>query len=81
MGLLKKPGRNKAHRGRFVVRVNAAPEKGKANKRVCRVLSQFFGVRAKDVAIVAGPGNRDKTVFIEGLTAAEAQGKLSAIGV
>lgn len=53
--------------GMLRVRVTAAPEDGKANKAVVKLLSKHFGVRQKDVRVVRGHTSRLKTVEIEGL--------------
>ncbi len=51
------------------VQVSAAPEKGKANEAVVEVLAEWLGVKASQVAIVAGHGQPRKTVMVQGITA------------
>ncbi len=46
------------------VRVTAAPEKGKANAAVIRLLAEHFSVAPARIAIVAGASSSRKTVDI-----------------
>ena len=46
------------------IAVTVAPERGKANKAVIKVLSKLFGVKTSDIEIVSGETSRDKKVFI-----------------
>lgn len=49
------------------VAVAAAPEKGKANKEICKVLARFFEVSPQSVEVVKGHGSPRKTVAIANL--------------
>jgi uncharacterized protein (TIGR00251 family) len=49
------------------VQVSAPPEDGKANRAVARVLAEFFGVRADQVAIVRGTSQPRKVVEVSGI--------------
>jgi len=49
-------------RKRLMISVRTPPEKGRANKEVCEVLSDFF--RA-DVKILKGQRSRLKTILVE----------------
>lgn len=51
--------------GMLKVYVCVSPEKGKANKRVCALLAEHFGVRKSAVTIIRGETCRDKLVDIE----------------
>jgi uncharacterized protein len=53
------------HDGRLKVAVHAAPEKGKANKAVCRLLADSVGVSKSRVHVVAGLTSRQKEVLFE----------------
>ena len=52
------------HGDRLKLRLKAAPEGGAANTELCAFLAQAFGVPRARVTLLAGPGNRDKTVSI-----------------
>ena len=54
------------HDRALVVRVVAAPEKGKANRAVEATLADAFEVRESAVRIVAGSTGRRKRVAIDG---------------
>ena len=45
--------------------VTAAPEDGKANKAVIKMLAKYYGVRQTAVRIVRGGTSRNKTVEID----------------
>lgn len=49
----------------FVVFVKERPEKGKANKAVIKILSDYFKVRQADVEISAGHTSGQKIIRIE----------------
>jgi len=53
------------HDGRLKLSVSAAPEKGKANKAVCRLLARELGVSKSRVRILSGHNSRVKEVLIE----------------
>ena len=57
------------HGGALRIRVAAPPEKGKANAAVCLHLASVLAVKRSDVRIVAGHGNRHKSVTVIGLSA------------
>jgi uncharacterized protein (TIGR00251 family) len=63
---------------RLKVRTSAPPEGGKANKAICRLLATAAGVKARDVEIVAGHTNAEKTARIIGLDTVEARRRLTA---
>ncbi len=52
------------HADQLKIAVTVAPEKGKANKAVIKVLSRLIGVKSSDIQIVSGETSRDKKVFI-----------------
>ena len=51
--------------GRLIVFVQAPAVDGKANDAVLKVLAEHFEVRARDIKIIRGETNRDKTIEIE----------------
>ncbi|MBM3860842.1 MAG: YggU family protein [Verrucomicrobia bacterium] len=56
--------------------VTAPPEDGRANEAVIELLAETFGVKQRQVAIIAGATSRDKVVRVSGLTRAELAVKL-----
>ena len=55
------------HGTAWKVRVAAAPEAGKANDAVVRLLADTLALRTRDVEIVSGHSSRDKIVEIKGI--------------
>jgi len=56
------------HAGSLKVAVTAAPEAGKANEAVIKVLAQALGVSKSCVRIVSGHASRNKIVHISGVS-------------
>ncbi len=54
---------------RLKIRISAPPEDGKANKAICRLIAQALGMKAREVSVVVGPTNPEKTLRIEGVDA------------
>ena len=52
------------------VAVTAAPEGGKANAALLKLLARAFGLPARDFAVVRGAQNRRKVVAVTGAPAA-----------
>jgi uncharacterized protein (TIGR00251 family) len=52
------------------VRMTAAPEKGKANKAVIRLLAKKLGLPASAISLVSGNTSKQKLVEIDGITEA-----------
>ena len=50
--------------GTLKVQVTAAPERGKANEELCRVLAEHFGVARSAVTVVSGQTSALKLVRI-----------------
>jgi hypothetical protein len=64
------------HGAAWKVRVVAAPEDGKANAAVVKLVAETLGLPVRDVAIVSGQAARDKTVELNGIDAAEAERRM-----
>jgi uncharacterized protein len=62
--------------GRICVRTTAPPVEGAANRRVTEFLAKALDVRRSHVTIVGGEKSREKTLLVEGLSAAEALRRL-----
>lgn len=59
------------------IRVQAQPEKGKANTAVLEILAVFLGVSVHQLTICTGHTSQIKVVEIEGVSDAELARKLS----
>jgi uncharacterized protein len=64
------------HGDAWKLRVNAPPERGKANEATLELLARTLGVDQADLRLVNGHGARDKTVEVSGLSADEADRRL-----
>lgn len=62
--------------GQLVVRVRAAPEKGKANKAVVKLLAKQLGFRASAITVLKGETSRQKQVSIADLSEEELKARL-----
>ena len=49
----------------LVLRVTAAPEAGKANAAVCRLIAQALGIPKSAVSVRRGAGARHKTLMVD----------------
>jgi uncharacterized protein (TIGR00251 family) len=65
------------HGAAWKVRVAAAPEDGKANDAVVRLLAETLALPARDVQIVSGRTSRDKIVALEGMRPQEIERRLA----
>jgi hypothetical protein len=57
--------------GVLLVRVTAAPEGGKANVAVCRLIAKALRIGTSRVSVARGAGSREKLLRIEGLQASD----------
>ena len=57
--------------GVLLVRVTAAPEGGRANAAMCRVIAKRAGVGIRSVSVVRGASSRQKVVQVDGISAAD----------
>lgn len=62
--------------GAVLVRTTAAPQDGRANTAVRRLLAKRLGVPQGSVVLVRGARSREKLLRIEGLTSEEAMRRL-----
>jgi uncharacterized protein (TIGR00251 family) len=65
------------HGPAWKVRVAAAPEAGKANDALVRLLAETLSVPARDVEIVSGYASRDKVVALSGVGPDEIERRLA----
>jgi uncharacterized protein len=69
------------HGAAWKIRVTAAPEGGKANEAVTRLLAETLGLPRRDVEIVSGHAARDKVVALVGIDRDETERRLAgAVG-
>ncbi len=57
------------HGGALKLATTAAPEKGKANRRLLSLLAGSLGLSPGELELVSGETGREKRVLIRGLTA------------
>jgi len=69
------------HAGALKLEVRAAPEHGKANHAVARVVADGLEVRRTQVEVTAGHGSRNKTVVVHGLEVGAVIERLEAMGI
>ncbi len=60
----KKEGVEKLVSGEFIVSVKEAPEKGKANERVIKLLAEHFKTAKSNIEIISGRTSSRKTIII-----------------
>lgn len=68
------------HGSALRIAVSAPPERGKANRAICRVLAGLLGLRPSRVSLQSGETSRDKKLRVEGLERAEAERRLREAG-
>ena len=64
------------HGGSLRVKVQARPEKGRANQAVLQMLARRLGVAPANLSIVRGAASRDKLVEVDGLSEEELRARL-----
>lgn len=60
----RRNGMTKTGESSYEARLNAAPEKGKANAKLVEILSEHFGVPKSAIRIIKGNKSRNKTVEV-----------------
>jgi hypothetical protein len=73
-----KPGIVGRYGASWKVRVAPAPEGGKANAAVVRLLAETLVLPARDIEVVSGHSSRDKIVEVAGIEPDEAERRLTA---
>ena len=66
--------------GALVVAVNARAVDGKATEAALRAVADAFGVKRRDVTLVAGAASRDKVIDIDGEAGALAERRDALLG-
>lgn len=50
------------------IKINATPEKGKANEKIIKLLAKRLKISQKNIKIIKGEFSNKKTILIEGFT-------------
>jgi hypothetical protein len=66
------------HGDAWKVRVTAAPEHGRANEAVLRLVAEALAVPREALTLVSGSGSRDKIVELTGVGPALAERRLAS---
>jgi uncharacterized protein (TIGR00251 family) len=66
------------HGEAWKIRVGVAPERGRANDAVCRLLADTLGLPRTGVTLVSGHTGRDKVVELDGIPGDEIDRRLAA---
>ncbi len=68
-----------AHDGMLKVEVTTAPEKGKANRAIAKLLAKALGVGAGELTLLSGETNTRKRFGVAGVNAEELREKLKIL--
>ncbi len=69
------------HNGGLKLEVRAAPERGKANDAVIRLVADALKVNRSRVEVTSGHGSRNKAVEVHGLEVGTVIERLEAMGI
>lgn len=64
---------------RLKIRVSAPPEGGKANRAVCELLAEVFGVPPRNVVVAAGQTTPQKTIHVIGVSLCQASERIQEL--
>jgi uncharacterized protein (TIGR00251 family) len=67
----RKAGLMGIHAGSLKVAVTEAPDKGKANDAIIKLLAESLGVRRSQLDIASGASSSQKQILVSGINAAE----------
>jgi uncharacterized protein (TIGR00251 family) len=67
------------HGGRLKVSVTAAPEKGKANKALAKLLTKALGLRRSQIDLVSGETSADKRFLIHEISQEDLAARLNGL--
>jgi uncharacterized protein len=65
------------HAGRLKVQVTQAPEKGKANQAILKLLAKSLGLKRSQIQLVSGDTSPQKLFCIEGISAEELMSRIA----
>lgn len=69
------------HNGRLKVEVTAAPEKGKANRAILKLLSKQLRLKSHQLKMVHGATSSEKTCLAIGISANDLRERIDAIAL
>jgi uncharacterized protein (TIGR00251 family) len=67
------------HDGALRVAVTAAPDKGKANQAIAKILGTSLGIPKSDVELVGGASSRQKRFLLRGMSLEQAVAALDRL--
>ena len=67
------------HNGMLKIKVSAAPEKGRANRRLIEFLADLLGVKKSSIRIISGQTAAVKQIAVAGITSETLLKKLNLI--
>ncbi len=67
------------HQGRLKVAVTQAPEKGKANDALVKVVAKSLGLKRSQVQLASGETSRKKSLVISGFDAGQLRAKIAEL--
>jgi uncharacterized protein (TIGR00251 family) len=75
----RKNGVTGVHAGRLKVAVTQAPEKGKANQALIKLLAELLEIKRSQIALLAGETSQHKKFLITGINRATLEQRLAAV--
>ena len=75
----RKNGVSGVHGGRLRVAVTQAPEKGKANDALRKVLADELGIRLSQVALISGETSARKRFLLSGVSPDSVRDRIAAL--
>ena len=75
----RKNGITGVHDGRLKVAVTQAPEKGKANQALVKLLAELLELKRSQISLVAGETSNHKKFLVSGVSLPTLQARLAAL--
>lgn len=72
---------NGLHAGALKVEVTVAPEKGKANKAIAKILAKFFGIAPSSAIIHSGDTDSQKRFLLAGVSLQDCERIIKSAGL
>lgn len=76
----RKNGITGIHDGRLKIAVTQAPEKGKANQALVKLLAELLEVKRSQIELLAGETSSHKKFLIAGVALAALRDRIAALG-